>query len=566
MAWQPTIYSFLGFGAVILCAVILAQAWSHRNERGAYSFLGLVLMGAAWTFVYGVQLGFTRPPEQLLWQRAGIAISGTIPPFLLLFALKYAGRDTWLSPAAKVVLVAEPFVFAVLSFTNPVHRLIWTDAELSETVAGPVLNLALSIGYYAHIVYAYLLVSIALGLIFHVFTQESRIYRKQSSVLMLGFFAPFVSHIGFTFQVPFFSGLDPTPFVFVATGTLLVLALFRFDLLERTPIARQRVIEDMGDGLVVLDSDGRVVDTNLVAENVFDISSEANTSIKDVVDGAETAQEALEMLDGRTMTVTVDGRERSYDVDWTSLVDHRGVTVSHVVSLRDVTSRKRYERELEMMNQRLEVANRVLRHNLRNDMNVILGRAERIADEDVDDEVNEAERIIETAKELVDLSEKAQTISSIEDGPVAGRTRIDVSNSLRELVRDFRERHPGVLIDCEAPDDEKLGLTLPKKELFDIPVRNVIENAIEHNDSENPWVRVSAESGPEGIRVRVEDNGNEIPTMERDVFERGTEAPVSHGSGMGLWLTYWSMRSVDGHMEFDTRISGGNVVTLVFSK
>lgn len=567
MAWQPTIYSFLGFGAVFLCAIIVRQAWEYRNQRGAYSFLGMVLVGGGWSFVYGVQLGFTTAPEQLLWQRAGIAISGVIPPLLLLFTLKYAGRDGWLTRGAKVVLVAQPVVFAVLTFTNPVHGLIWDEAVLTETGWGSVLDLSLGVGYYLHIVYAYLLIAIGLGLIFHVFTQESRIYRKQSGILMLGFFPPFITHISFSFQVPIgpLPGLDPTPFFFVATGTLLVLALFQFDLLERTPIARERVIEEMGDGLIVLDSDGRVVDTNPVARQVFDISRDVSGTVDEVTsNGDRKPEEVLESLNGRTVTATIDGKERSYDLDWTSLDDHRGVVVSHVVSLRDVTDRKKYEKELEMTNQRLEVANRVLRHNLRNDMNVILGRAERLAQEEADDESKAAQRIVETAKELVDLSEKAQSISQIEGSLTSERATVEVRDRIRDTVGEFRKRYPETEIECELPEDETVEIAVPKGELFDIPVRNVIENAVEHNDTEEPWVRITVEKDTDGVHIRVEDNGNEIPMMERNVFEDATEAPVRHGSGMGLWLTYWSVRSVGGGIEFGSRNPTGNVVTLNF--
>jgi len=197
-------------------------------------------------------------------------------------------------------------------------------------------------------------------------------------------------------------------------------------------------------------------------------------------------------------------------------------------------------------------------------MNVILGRAERLAQEEANDESKAAQRIVETAKELIDLSEKAQSISQIEGAQTSESKTIDVCERVEDMSEKFQKRYSGTEIECEVPENETVEINVPKKELFDIPVRNLIENAVEHNDEDEPWVGICVHQDTDGIRIHIKDNGKEIPTMERSVFEDATEAPVRHGSGMGLWLTYWSVKSVGGSIDFDSRSPSGNIVTLSF--
>ena len=555
MSWQPTLYSLLGVGAAGVAAAVVGLARHHRDERGANSFMLLMLALAGWSLVYAVQLGYPTLAEQLLWQRIGLAVGGTIPTLWFLFALQYSGVDR-LTGDARALLGAEPLLFALLTLTNPAHGVIWTDATVASTAVGSVAHPAFGTGYYVHIAYAYLLVAAGLGLLFRVFVRSSRIYRRQTGFLILGAMPPFAANVAFTLRAPWgpLPTVDPTPFAFVVTGVLFGLALFRFDLLRRTPVARRRVLDEMGDGLVVLDAGGRVVNANAIARRVLDPPPSADRRIADVgPHGATSTDGALAALDGRTITATVDGRERAYDVDWSPLEDRHGRTVGHVLGLRDVTGRNRYE-------QRLEVAQRVLRHNLRNDMTMIRGWADRLAEAATDGQVETAEHIIDTAEDLIDLSEKTQTMVRIEEGATDERTTVDVGDHLAALVDEFRTAYPRATIEVTIP--ASTTVTLPDEEFLSVPVRNLIENAIEHNDRPEPWVGVRVRRAGDRLTIRVEDDGPEIPAMERRVIEEGAEDPLQHGSGVGLWLSYWSVRTVGGDVQFDQLERRGNVVTL----
>jgi signal transduction histidine kinase len=95
-------------------------------------------------------------------------------------------------------------------------------------------------------------------------------------------------------------------------------------------------------------------------------------------------------------------------------------------------------------------------------------------------------------------------------------------------------------------------------------VRNIVENALEHNDSEQPTVDVNVFREGETVIVRVADDGPGIPPAEYEVLGESSETQLQHGSSLGLWLTYWLVSAMDGDIEFGSNKPRGSVVTLRF--
>jgi signal transduction histidine kinase len=553
MAWVPTAYTLIGLTAAAISLAVAVDAWLHRSERTALPFMALMLTLAAWSLVYAVQLGFGTLAEQLVWQRLTFTVAGVVPTAWLVFTLQYAGYDSWLTPRWCVALAGVPVAFAALSMTNPLHGLVWTDPRLGRTPAGPVLDVAFGPGYGVHIVYAYLLVAVGIGLLLVVAGRTWRLYHRQVGLLVAGAIPPFLGHVSFTLGVGPVPTLDPTPFVFAVTGLLFGFALFRFDLLERTPVARERALDETGDGLVVVDEAGLVVDVMGAAPVVMGSHPEVGTPLADALPVADLAS-----ADGTTLAATIDGVRRTYHLRVSRLVDHHVRTAGHVLVLRDVTGLRAYE-------QRLEVANRVLRHNLRNEMNVIAAYARDI-EEGLDGRPrSDARTIRETAERLADMGEKARWLTR-SDGESRGEpTAVDVVDPIEDLLVEFRADHPRAEFDLDVPTVAPASVVDP--ETFRVAVRNVIENAVEHNDSATPRIRVRIRVTDDRVRIRVTDNGPGIPEMERTVLDAGTETPLHHSQGLGLWIAYWGVTGSGGTIEFETGDDRtGTAVTLAFRR
>jgi signal transduction histidine kinase len=557
MGWAATPFAVLGFGAAAVSAMLAVPAWRQRSEPGSWPFFGLILSLIAWSLCYAVQFGTSDPV--FVWHRLGLAAGAFVPPLWLLFCLQYTGHSDHVTALGATLLAIEPVVFAVMALTNPQHGLLWTGADVVPVAGGFVADVSLAAGYFLHYVYAYLLLGGGFALLFSVFVNGSSLSRKQTGLLMLGPLPPLVMNTAFTFGISWgpLPGFDATPFAFVVTAVVFGLALFRFDLLERTPFARRHIIDQMGDGLLVLNAAGEVEDVNETARSVVDPTPTDGDDLAELASvDAATPSELCERIDGETVTAMVDGKERAYDVECSRLREHADRVAGYVVALREVTERRQYE-------QRLEVAQRVLRHNLRNDLTVVKGWAEELEDR-ADDDTTElgARNIRETAEDLVDLSEKTRTMVKLDDYGTGERVPVDVSAVVRDAVAAFRDEHPEVSVAVDAPTS--VTLDVPSDAFVSVPVENLVENAIEHNDTDAPEVTVSVAERSDEMAVTVSDNGPPIPDIEQRVLEEGDEDPLTHGSGVGLWLTEWSVSRVGGTVEFEPGEPRGNEVTLTY--
>ena len=266
---------------------------------------------------------------------------------------------------------------------------------------------------------------------------------------------------------------------------------------------------------------------------------------------------------------------------------------------------KRREDAIKEREQRLEVLNRVLRHNLRNDMAVIINYADMLPElvDDPDVEMA-ADKITSMGRGLTKLGTKAGKIEQAFQSAEDGLTTVDLTGIVDSAVADLREAYPAVDVTVSTPEQaEVLALSTVA-----MAVENVCENAAEHNTSPDPAIEVRIEAvdgeavdahetavvgevaadggetadrgeavGTVGegasveatgtddrIRLTVADNGPAIPDQEINVLTTGRETALEHGSGLGLWLVYWLVDKSAGELLFDESVLGGNAVSLVF--
>jgi signal transduction histidine kinase len=218
----------------------------------------------------------------------------------------------------------------------------------------------------------------------------------------------------------------------------------------------------------------------------------------------------------------------------------------------DVTERLNQERHL-------DVLQRVLRHNLRNDLTVIDGQLKQALDVIDDEDAHDAlETIQERVDGLIQLCSEAQTIRKV-IGESASLERTELTDTLTPVVENCKQRFPHAAITVDCPD----GLAVIADDRLEIVVESLIDNAVRHNTASTPTVTVSAIADEDTVELAVADNGPGIPTSEQRVIAGEIEvSPLSHGSGLGLWLVKWLTESYGGSLEIDTPGDGGSIVRL----
>lgn len=243
------------------------------------------------------------------------------------------------------------------------------------------------------------------------------------------------------------------------------------------------------------------------------------------------------------------------------VTDDTGDPVAFVAVQIDITDR--HVRE-----QRLAVLNRILRHNLRNEMNIVSGSAKLVEDalESFPDDSEQSTRAIERiadiqelANSIVTRAEKAREIEKLLEQTHASREPVPVEAVL-ESVRDrLRETSLEWSIDVAEAVDGRLV----DHELIRI-VDELIENAIEHTDSSNPVVEVTVEDTEDGeVSIIVADNGSGLSEQELAILDEEVETQLTHGSGLGLWMVTWLLTYCGGSITATTDDRGTTLEILV---
>ncbi len=221
----------------------------------------------------------------------------------------------------------------------------------------------------------------------------------------------------------------------------------------------------------------------------------------------------------------------------------------------DISDQKRRQRQL-------QVLNRVLRHNLRNDMNKIIGYADLLSVKAEEPErARQAEVIRRTASNIVGLSEKVRQLGSILDEDVERRRPIDAVALIEEALEPYHRRP-----DVEVTTDLPPGQAVDADARLRLALENVLDNAIEHSDRPTPTVHVGVEAVDvergEWVEVRIADDGPGIPEHERSVLtDEGEITQLEHGSGLGLWLVSWVITALGGEVLFEDNDPRGSTIT-----
>ena len=242
--------------------------------------------------------------------------------------------------------------------------------------------------------------------------------------------------------------------------------------------------------------------------------------------------------------------ERTVDVQYYPLRESDDAT-GVVAVLRDVTDRENRTRQL-------RVVDRVLQHNIRNDLTLIRGHAERVRDIGGPEAAESAEVVLEYADDLLTTSRKSRAVTEILSD-TAAQEPIDVGATVRAVSESTSLSYPDARVSVEGPA-AAVAFATPELETA---IEELVTNAIVHNDREEPTVEIRVESCDGRVRIRVCDDGPGIAEMDRAVVEEGTATEaLYHGSGLGLWLVYWVLSRSGGNVEIESIEPRGTRVTL----
>jgi PAS domain S-box-containing protein len=479
----------------------------------------------------------------------------TIPVPLLTFALQHTGKDKWLTRRNLILLSIVPLITLLLAWTNDAHHLFRSKAQLVAVGSFSALDPTYSIGFWVYAAYSYAMNLISMVFLVQALVRSSRLYRGQTVAVLIGLLAPWLGNVFYLSGLNPFPYLDLTPFAFTISGLAMGFGFLRFRFLDIVPVARDMVIESMNDGMIVLDMQGRVVDINPSARHIIG-STTSQVIGQQAAQVLSTWPDLIEQYRdvSKVQTEIALGQgatRRDYDLRISPLTDRRNRPTGRLVILRDITQRKRADKELQEAKEAAEEASRAksaflatMSHEIRTPMNGVIGMTSLLLDTDLTSEQYEfVETVRESGDALLTIINDILDFSKIEAG------KMDLENQpfdLRECVESAldllaakaaaKKLELAYLMDTDVPAAVIGDVTRLRQILI-----NLLGNAVKFTEEGEVVVSVSASD--DQLHFSVIDTGIGIPPDRMDrLFQSFSQVDSSTtrrygGTGLGLVIS-----------------------------
>ena len=357
--YTPYILPLLAAAAILIWVAV--YAWRHRAVPSAIPLAWLALAITEWSVGYALEIAGADLPTKLLWGKIQyIGITGT--PFLwLIFALTHAGQGRWLTTRRLAWLAVIPFITLLLVFTTETHGLIWQKIRIKQVGDFSALDVSYGFWFWINFAYAYILLLAGTVIILRSIGRRQGLYRGQTVTLLIGVLVPWIGNAIYLSGFSPIPHLDLTPFSFTITILALTWGIFGFELVDLAPVARDLIVEEMKDGMIVLDAQGRIADINHAAQEMINLSSPAQAigqSITDILNPwphlVERYQDVLEAQDEISLG---EGEGQSwYELRVSPLYDRRQRFIGRVIMARNVTDRKHVDDQLRQLARAVEAS------------------------------------------------------------------------------------------------------------------------------------------------------------------------------------------------------------------
>jgi signal transduction histidine kinase len=576
MAFDFNVYAltlvFLGSITLLLSLYVLS------NETGAVRWVGLLMFSnSIWSIAYGLELASSTLLQIKLLINVEYLGIASLPFNWFLFCLVLAGKEKWLRRTSnKVLITVVPLFTLLLLWTNSYHHLYYKDLTIDNSGNFPMLKVSPAVGYYLFTFYFYILLGIGNYLLIKKFSKSDAVYRKQNRAVLAGALIPWIANFAYMLGIRPMNHLDMTPFAFMIANTMIFVAIYRFELFDTLPVAREKVLELMRDGFVVLDHQNRIIDYNSAFKK-YTSSGMQGELIGKTISEILTDQQELSLfledhVSGKTeILVRTEGGIYDLEVDITFLNENKLNRNSTIIKFQDLTNLRQQAlksqhqaAELQTLNQLKDRVFSIMAHDLRGPLLNVTEVLKMMSD----DVITPEEFKFLAPKLTKDISYTADLLENILHWSRSQLKGYSINRDycdLKALVSSEINYHMKSAADKDIKITHSLNgdlIAFADLLMMQMVVRNLLSNAIKFCHS-NCHIDISASSYDDDfISISIRDTGVGIAeeNIQRifkgeNVSSRGTKN--EKGTGIGLMVCWDFMERNGGFITMESEVGKG---------
>jgi signal transduction histidine kinase len=573
-----TPYILLSLLPALIAAELALYGWHRRQFSAALPFILLMTAVCFWSICHTLSMASATLAQTLFWaqlQYGGIVL---VAPLWLLFAFDYHGIETPLKPAQRFALLAPALLSYGVVLTNGSHQLWWPTVALDLSRPFGSLQITRGLLFWLHLGYSYCCIGLGLVVILHRMGTSAPFQRRQARLVALGALFPILGNLAHLLGFRTTVIDDPTPFLFVGTGLLIVYSALHYEFPNPTPVAADTLCAQFPDGVVVLDHAGIVTALTAPVPRLLNLAQESRTwighSFQHSIVGSPLESDLRSMLASPDSTGThrivanPDQDRRAIEVQFHPLYAE-AIRAGALLLVRDWNEQRkqRDEDEQEAHQDTLSFL-AATTHELRTPLTALLGFTD-LLDQGVYGELPErvheslhamrrnGQTMLHLINEILDVAKLRAGQFTIESSPV------DITAIIRDVVSTME------------PLIQKQGLALKLDLALEVPLvygqrerlaqvlRNLLANAIKFTSQGSIIVR-TIHAG-QRVRFSVIDTGVGIaPEEQQAIFEEFKQLNPhgrSVGTGLGLPISLRLMELMGGTLTVESTPGVGSIFT-----
>ncbi|MCO4294765.1 ATP-binding protein [Solitalea sp. MAHUQ-68] len=546
-------------------------------------FSFMMLLTAVWTITYSFELSSQMFEQMLLCLKVEYIGIAPLPGVWFVFVLLFIGKDHLLTKRNLVLIFFVPLITIFLVWTNQYHHFYYKSLYLdSHSAPFPIMALHGGVWYKVFMGYFYILLIYGSFLMIKKFKNADAIYRKQNQTLLFASLIPWVFNVLYLMGYRPYKYLDLTPYAFIATGIIVGFGLINFRLFNIVPVAREKIVELMTDGVLVLDREHRIVDFNHKMKDYFEKNhfSIIGTHFSELL---KVGPDFIEFVNAEKpgcteLSLNLNNDTRLITVEGAPITDKAEKYSGIVLLFKDVTVQKQYALKLKQQSDELQELNSIkdklfsiISHDLRTPLVNLMDVLRLIENKMLTKE--EFEKMLHQLsggiKYSHDLLENLLCWSRSQlKGSRVNLESFDVKLLINQELKYFipRANDKGVTIH-DAISENVFVYADPQ--MIRLVLRNLLSNAVKFCSAGNQ-VSIAVKEDNGKVLVSVKDNG---VGMDRTAIEklkrmesfttRGTGDEA--GSGLGLLLCKEFINQHASELLIESQLSEGSFFSFALS-